>query len=176
MQIISGLFKGKNLATSDKNEFHPMGSREKLALFNMILPYLPNSSVLDAFAGSGALGLESLSRGAKSVVFLEKSPKIAKILKNNIKNLNLPSSVSTSVVVASAKNFTSVEEFDLIFADPPYDDFHPEEVENLLKFLKKSGILVLSSPKSVKIPDFSGLKLEKSRSYAAASISIYTKL
>ena len=174
MNVISGLFKGKVLKSPLDSKTHPMGSREKLALFNMILSYLPSSVVLDAFAGSGALGIESLSHGAKKVVFLEKSPKIAKTIKENLKSL--PSgNYETEVVVSSVSNFVSGELFDIILADPPYDAFDASEVANLTKYLKTGGIFVLSSPKFEPIPDFSGLNLEKSHTYAAASISLYKK-
>ena len=91
MQIISGIYKNKKILSPLDSRTHPMGSREKLALFNSLTSLLPNNSfiglsVLDVFAGTGALGLEALSRGAKNVIFVEKSREIAKILAKNIKN------------------------------------------------------------------------------------------
>lgn len=176
MNIISGHLKNYKISTPEDNSFHPMGSREKLALFNMISSYLPSSVVLDAFAGSGAIGLESLSLGAKKVVFLEKNPKIAKNLRQNLENLPPEFKESTSIVVNDATKFASDESFDIIIADPPYDDFRPKSLENIINFLKKDGILVLSSPKSLPVPTFPDLELEKTRTYAAAAISIYRKI
>ena len=89
MKIISGLYKNRELLSPNSSKTHPMGSREKLALFNMLGFYLKNAEVLDAFSGSGALGLEALSRGAKKVIFVEKSPKVARIIKENCKTLKI---------------------------------------------------------------------------------------
>ena len=84
MQIISGRFKHQTIKSPNDTLTHPMGSREKMALFNMLTGEITGKNVLDVFAGTGALGLEALSLGAKSVVFIEKSPKIAKILKEKL--------------------------------------------------------------------------------------------
>ena len=175
MRVISGIFKNKEIKSPESGLTHPMGSREKLALFNMISPYIKDSVALDAYAGSGALGIEMLSRGAKKVVFLEKSGKIAKIIRDNLSTLLLPEGTSAEIITSETSKFASPERFDVILADPPYDDFKPLEVANLTKFLKNGGIFVLSSPKTAEIPVFDGLELTKTHTYAAASISIYTK-
>ena len=70
IKIASGIFRGRSIKSPKSSLTHPMGAREKLALFNMIVDDLPGSLVLDAFAGSGALGIEALSRGASEVVFV----------------------------------------------------------------------------------------------------------
>ncbi len=175
MNIISGLLKNFKFSTPDDTHTHPMGSREKLALFNMISPYLPSSVVLDAFAGSGAIGLESLSRGAAKVVFLEKSPKIAKIIKNNLQNLPSEFRSRTEIVISDATKFITPSQFDIIIADPPYNLFSLELIENLPNYLKSGGIFVLSSPKTATIPELTDLELLKTHTYAAASISLYRK-
>lgn len=87
LRVLAGKFKGVKLQSPHSALTHPMGSREKLALFNMLQPYLQGATVLDIYAGSGALGIEALSRGAKSVIFVEKSAKIAQIIRQNIQQL-----------------------------------------------------------------------------------------
>ena len=169
MQVISGIYKGKNLKSPQSDKTHPMGSREKLALFNMLLPYLENAVVLDAFAGTGALGIEALSRGASAVTFIEKDHKVAKTLRENIVGVDDATIVEKSVGTFEARS----ETFDLIIADPPYDHFEPELINHLIPFLKPTGILALSHPGEA--PDFKDLNLLKSRSYAGATISIYQK-
>ena len=72
IKITSGIFRGRNISTPG-GKTHPMGERERLALFNMISEYLPKAAVLDAYAGSGALGIEAISRGADKVLFVDKS-------------------------------------------------------------------------------------------------------
>ena len=167
MQVISGKYKNLRIDSPNDSRTHPMGSREKLALFNMLQPYLDGARVLDAFAGTGALGIEALSRGAKEVVFVEKSAKVAKTIKNNL----LKITELTEIIIGDIEKYTTAEPFDLIIADPPYDHFEPTQIQALISLLKKDGILVLSHPGDA--PEFKNLKLIKTRSYAAANISIY---
>ena len=168
IRITSGKFRGRSLKTPG-GKTHPMGERERLALFNMIAGDIPGSLILDAFAGSGALGIEALSRGAREVVFIEKNPKAAEIIRQNLRELEIAAEVSTADVVI----FNTEAVFDLIIADPPYDDFNPEAIQHLLQFLKEGGLLVLSHPGEA--PEFLGLTLVKTRTYAAAHISVYAK-
>ena len=178
MKIISGLYKKRELLSPNSSKTHPMGSREKLALFNMLGFYLKNAEVLDAFSGSGALGLEALSRGAKKVIFVEKSPKVARIIKENCKTLKIsPEAYEVIIKDINKIDFPS-NSFDIIIADPPYDNFKIEEIERLVKPLKSNGILALSSPST--FPDknlvLSNSEPISSHSYAAARISLFKKI
>ncbi|MBR3131880.1 16S rRNA (guanine(966)-N(2))-methyltransferase RsmD [Candidatus Saccharibacteria bacterium] len=167
IRITSGIYRGRIIESPRSKLVHPMGAREKLALFNMIQNFLPGAAVLDAFSGSGALGIEALSRGAKEVVFVEKNPKISQVIKRNLEKMGL----EAKIVTTDAKKFTTDKEFGVIIADPPYDSFEIDGVLSLTKYLKDGGILVLSHPGSAPvIPD---LKLTDTRKYAQANISIY---
>lgn len=168
VKITSGEYKGRSIVTPG-GKTHPMGERERLALFNMISGDLPEAMVLDAFAGSGALGIEALSRGAREVVFVEKNPGACRIINSNLVSLGASGQVVRSDVV----NFTTSEKFDVVLADPPYDDFDIKAVKSLIELIKDGGTLVLSHPEGIiKLP---GLELLKSRQYAAAHISVYAK-
>ena len=171
IKITSGKFRGRSINSPNLKTTHPMGARERLALFNMISEYLPGANVLDAYAGSGALGIEALSRGASYAMFVEKNPRAAAVIRKNLADLGLLE--CTGVSEWDTKNFLPANEFDIIIADPPYDDFDMRGIENLAKFLKKGGIMVLSHPGEA--PVISGLTLQKTREYAAAKISVYTK-
>ena len=173
MQVISGIYKNHPLKSPNDDKTHPMGSREKLALFNMISPYLEDALVLDAFAGSGALGIEALSRGAQRVIFVEKSGKIAKTIKENLENLGEDALQKSTIIVKDIDNFIITNKLDLIFADPPYNLFDTTKISPLGEYLKPNGILVLSHPGEA--PILPNLTLQKSHSYAAATISIYQK-
>ena len=168
-KITSGKYRGQTIVTPGSGT-HPMGSREKMALFNMISGYLPDATVLDAYAGSGALGIEALSRGAKKIVFVEKSSRATRIIRENLKNLGLTD--ESLVAEADAKNFAPTDAFDIIIADPPYDNFEISGVENLVKSLKNDGVFVLSHPNEA--PEIEELKLQKTHKYAGAHVSIYT--
>ena len=169
IRITSGFYKGQNIKSPNSEKTHPMGSREKLALFNMLSEYLKEAVVLDAYAGSGALGIEAVSRGAKEATFVEKDPRVCQVIRENLKNLNL----QANVICDSVVNFTTPEQFDIIIADPPYNKYSQNEIEHLLEFLKPDGVLVLSHPDNAKTP--TKAKLLKTRKYANANISIYTK-
>ncbi len=174
MQIISGIYKSRKIESPDDPHTHPMGAREKNALFNMLTPYLLGATILDAFAGSGALGLEAISRGAKSCVFVEKSPKVARIIEKNINFIGENVVKNTTVLVKNIDNFCPDQTFDIVIADPPYDKFNQIDITKLAEYTSVNGILAVSHPKESKInlPNF---ELLNSNTYAAARISIFRK-
>lgn len=176
LQVLSGKYKGSKLTSPLSKLTHPMGSREKNALFNMLTPYLADAVVLDAYAGSGALGVEALSRGAKTVIFVEKSPKISAIIRQNLANLGLEYPILTSDIAKIAQKTEFQGVFGLVLADPPYDGFRIEEVALLANTLQPGGILALSFPSSLEIPSIAGFQILTSRRYAGAGIAIYQKL
>ncbi|MBQ2695501.1 16S rRNA (guanine(966)-N(2))-methyltransferase RsmD [Candidatus Saccharibacteria bacterium] len=191
MRIAAGIYKNSEIATPGEGT-HPMGSRERLALFNMITEYLPGSRVLDVFAGSGALGIEALSRGAESVIFIEKNPKACETIKNNLKKLKISATrgeviradvyavlgvvpdASTNVPInTSVAPARAIGEFGVVLADPPYDNYDEEKIKMLTRAVTTpNGVLVLSHPTEV-APEMPGLTLLKTRKYASAHISIY---
>lgn len=189
VKITSGKYKGQRILTPGGGT-HPMGERERLALFNMILGEIPGARVLDAYAGSGALGIEALSRGAKGVVFIDKSGAAMRTIAQNCSKLGIGKDQATfcyGSVGSFIEKFVrgadacgvdtqggDVRGVNVILADPPYDDFYPEEVELMgSRCLMDGGILVLSHPGEA--PDLAGLSLVKSRKYAGATISVYKK-
>ena len=179
LRIISGLYKGQRLRSPESALTHPMGAREKLALFNLLQPYLNHESkVLDLYAGSGALGIEALSRGASRVVFVEKSPRIARLITENLAVLN-PAPESSAVFPESVSTFCGRPEylsyFDIILADPPYDNFHPEDLANISQILDEGGVFLLSSPAKIDPLEIPGLQQETTRTYAAARLTVYRK-
>lgn len=196
MRITSGDLRGREIKTppdtsSGKLRTHPMGSREKLALFNslnaIVGPLSNVSNVLDCYSGSGALGIEALSRGAKEAVLVEKNPVAFDIIQQNLSSLNLSErakSLKTDVAKLSLDNVRSFlggdfAGFDLILVDPPYNHFVPAEFNHLEELLADNGILVLSHPDTYDgmtiVPEeiFPRLKLFSDKSYAAANIAIY---
>ena len=168
IRIISGKLGGRLIDTPKTDKTHPMGDRERAAIFNRLRGDIAGKDILDAFAGSGAIGLEALSLGANSVDFLENNQKAAKTIKANVAKFKLE---------AQGKIVRKLQkEYDIIFADPPYDNPQYEYIEEILKFLKHGGIFVLSHPESPAPWEFRGLSLFSDRSYAAAHIKMYQKL
>lgn len=159
---------------------HPMGDREKLALFNAISARisLENVRVLDLFAGSGALGLEALSRGAAFVVFIDNDSRAIDAIKHNIKELGVSGKTKVLRASASAVSTASLGQFDLILVDPPYDKFTELFDEHLVgsisDHLSDSGLLALSHP-TASSPNLPGLTPIFAKKYAAAHLTIYQK-
>lgn len=188
LRVISGQYRGRVLQSPRDEHTHPMGAREKLALFNMI--NVEQAIVLDAFAGSGALGIEALSRGAAEVVFVENNAKVASVIKQNLQLLDLNSpkkddyspvkapktEIFTEKVAKFTENPQFYQYFDIIFVDPPYDKMNSEEISTLANLLKSNGTLALSSPAergNIEIPE---LQLISTHVYARAQITIYRKI
>ena len=181
IRITSGEFKGRTIATPVVSTTHPMGSREKLALFNTLIsltgPFSDIDYILDCYCGSGALGLEALSRGAKQVVFVDHSAAALAATKENISALGV--SDRTEVIKSDVKSIASTSvawhKYGLILVDPPYDNY-PSSLEELPDLLTDGGVLVLSHPASVEpasvIPN---LELVSTKSYAAANLSFFRK-
>lgn len=168
IRIISGKLGGRIIDTPKTSKTHPMGDRERSAIFNRLRGEIADKVILDAFAGSGAIGLEALSLGAKEVDFLENNRKAMKTLHDNIAKFKLES---------QAKVIRKIQkEYDIIFADPPYDDPQYEYIEEILKSLKHGGIFVLSHPEKPAPWEFRGLSMFSDKSYAAAHIKMYQKL
>ena len=139
MRIISGKYKNKELKSPSSKTTHPMGERERLAIFNM-LGDIAGKTVLDLFAGTGALGLEALSRGASKATFVENNHKALAALKSNIASIE-----HAKAVRQDAYKYVPDEKFDIIFVDPPYDNFDQSILEHK-KYLKEDGVMVVSAP------------------------------
>ncbi len=173
MRILSGKWGGRKIIFVENAATHPMGEREKNAMFNMV-GEVSGFLVLDWCAGSGQIGLECISRGAKKVVFVEKERKNIESIRENLTIFEGEGSLSR--VERNLEALKLGEKFDLIFFDPPYDKFFNFNFLNIEKMLNGGGKFVLSSPKKAEIPEISGLKMLKSKTYAGARITIYQKL
>lgn len=142
MRVISGSAKGLKLIALEGMETRPTTDRVKENLFNIISPYIEeDSNILDLYAGSGALGIEALSRGAKSAVFCDRNDKSIEIIKNNIKRARVldKSEVYLGESELILKKLSHIgKKFDIIFLDPPY---RKDIVPNILMELSKSGVL-----------------------------------
>ena len=168
IRIISGKLGGRLIDTPKTDKTHPMGDRERSAIFNRLRGEIADKVILDAFAGSGAIGLEALSLGAAEVDFLENNRKAAKTIHDNIAKFKLED---------KAKLVRKIrDEYDIIFADPPYDNPQYAYIEEILKSLKHGGTFILSHPESPAPWEFRGLSLFSDKSYAAAHIKMYQKL
>ena len=138
MRVISGSARGKKLLCAEGLDVRPTLDRVKESIFNMIAFDLPEKNVLDLFSGSGALGIEALSRGAQSCTFIDKSAQSVNITKKNLEATHLLD--SASVLNCDSIDFlkNTDKKFDIIFIDPPYES---DLYEKSLNAIKESGIL-----------------------------------
>lgn len=176
VRIISGKYGGRFIETPKGFSTHPMSERIKNALFN-ILGDITDLKVLDAYSGSGALGLEAVSRGAKSVISIEKDKKAQNIIQKNISSLGVDNKIKLIKASVGGWSNTSQEQmFDLIIADPPYNDFKILAIQKLAKHLVKNGILVISKPSVFNDLQIENLKLINNKDYGDASLGVYEKV
>ena len=153
-----------------------MGERVRSSLFNIIGDEIKDAKVLDAFAGSGSLGLESLSRGASYATFIERDRQASQILQENIKSL--VTNDRAEVLNMGLNTFidkNSEKKYDVIFTDPPYNDMQLSTVSRLAKLLSPIGLMILSYPGRGEVPTVDGIVVVDNRSYGNAALAFYRK-
>lgn len=176
MQVITGKFRGRKLISPDSAR--PTLQRVKISLFSIIREHIAGATVLDLFAGSGALGIECISEDALCAYFVEKDKKACNALLQNLKGVDSSLYTILNTDYASALlNFAKKKvQFDIIFIDPPYhENFMVPAVEMIKRFnlLASGGIIVCESDNKLLLQ-----KLEKSciietvRSYGTAHIAV----
>ena len=176
VRLVSGKFGGRFIATPPGDSTHPMSERARSAIFNMLGSEVIDAEVLDAFAGSGAVGLEALSRGAGHATFIEKHRVASKIISENINLLGVGS--SSKVIATSVNNWIETADspkFDIIFADPPYHNEQLSTVKKLMGLLKVGGCMVLSNSGRGGILEETGIVVVDNRSYSNAYITLYRR-
>jgi 16S rRNA (guanine966-N2)-methyltransferase len=176
LRIISGKFGGRTIQAPDGKITHPMSERVRGSMFNIIGDEIKGAEVLDIFAGTGSLGLEALSRGAANVTFVERDRLASKILAENIKVLNVDS-LTTAVKIGAGTWIEKNQDklYDIIFADPPYNDLQLSTVSRLGGLLKPNGLMVLSYPGRGEVPAVYGVVVVDNRSYGTAALTFYRK-
>ena len=177
VRVISGKFGGRIIDAPDGSRTHPMSERIRNAIFNSLGSDIEGARVLDAFAGSGAVGLEALSRGSDSVTFLERDRIAQKIITNNIDLLNCEGSARLiKSPVASWSEGNQTEMFDIIFADPPYHDVQFSTVARLFGHLKPGGTMILSHPGKGEVPSGTkGIVVVDNRGYGNAHLTYFRR-
>lgn len=153
MRVIAGTAKRLQLKTLEGMETRPTTDRIKETLFNVINPELYDSVFLDLFSGSGAIGIEALSRGAKEAVFVEVNPKAMACIRDNLKTTKLENRAITMATDAASalKKLDNTKQFDFIFMDPPYGKQLENQMLEIIadsKLLAEEGIIIIEVPKS----------------------------
>ena len=179
MRVITGKARGVVLKTPDGMETRPTSDRVKEALFSIINFDIPNAVVLDLFGGTGQLGIEALSRGAKSAVFVDAGDPACKLIKENLRRTKLEG--QGKVVRSDYLQYlrTCHDKFDIIFLDPPYAEVF---LENSLKklseidILQSGGIIVCERPLGKELPwELPGYSRSKDYKYGNTLLTLYRK-
>ncbi len=176
MRVIAGRLGGRLFDSPHNNRTHPMSDKMRGALFN-ILGDIAGLTVLDPFAGTGALSFEAISRGAASATAVEIDPSAQAVIVQNIHALDLGKEVRLAKGTATAwLRANQQAQFDLILCDPPYKDVQEPLLVRLTRALKVGGIYVVSWPGHFEPADFPGLLQVEQRSYGDAQLVFYRKL
>lgn len=177
MRIVAGSAGGLEL-TVPKTDLRPTMDRVRGAIFSSLGEFIVGASVLDLFAGTGGLGIEALSRGAASVVFVENDRRAIAAIEKNLAHTRLRGSVHALDIFSYFDRLAGEATFDAIFADPPYAkkpderDFAPELLrsESLRRALKPGGIFILEYLPGAKLPLGDEWELIRDKRYGATAV------
>lgn len=176
MRVISGKARGTSLYSLEGSHTRPTTDRVKESMFSIINFNIPDAVVLDLFSGSGALGIEALSRGAKKCFFVENSRQAAEIVRKNIEKTRLGDLAVLKIMDFKAFLETASDKFDVILLDPPYNKKMCDEALKIIyerNLLAEDGVIMCETQcGEVVTTDFSRGKEYK---YGKISLTVFTK-
>jgi 16S rRNA (guanine966-N2)-methyltransferase len=174
MRIIAGTHRGHTIYAPKGRDTRPTSDRVRENVFN-ILGAVDGAAVLDLYAGSGAMGLEALSRGAARTVFVERDTDAVRAIERNLDKLRLSATVlRQDAVTALAAEAAAGRKYDLVLVDPPYDmytDIEPQLARYLPALLADDGVVVVET--DARVEPSLPLEQRTSRKYGAARITVY---
>ena len=177
MRVITGEARGRRLKEPVGMDIRPTTDKVKESIFNIIQFDIEGRNVLDLFGGSGQLGIEAISRGAKSAVFVDASQQAVKLIKENLNTVGFED--RARVVRGDSISFlASGEKYGLVFMDPPYDtDLLEKALENAIKFdiLKENGIIVCESKLEKQLTVTEPYFLSKEYKYGKIKLSVFSR-
>ncbi len=177
MRVITGEARGRKLITLEGEDVRPTADRVKEGMFNIIQFDLEGASVIDLFAGSGQLGIEALSRGAKHCTFIDSASRSIEVVKQNLKTVGFEK--RASVFCGDAKMYISLsrDKFDIALLDPPYnkniiDAVLPSVAEKMTDY----GVIICESALNEALPESAGeFTLHREYRYGKIKLTVYRK-
>lgn len=177
MKVITGSLRGRRLDTLGGEEItRPTSQSTKEALFSAIQFELDDKKVLDLFAGSGQLGIEAISRGARHCTFVESNKQAYAVVEQNIKKCKIED--KCTLVFSQASSFLmNKNNFDIVFADPPYHKGLIEEcLPKLVGMMNDGGVIICESARDEELPEnVDGWCVDRVRNYGKTKLSYYRK-
>lgn len=176
MRISSGTYKGRELKTPKGTKTRPTSSKVRESIFSILQNEIDRARFLDLFAGSGSMGIEALSRGAKEATFVEQDRMAARCIRENLKNLELDARLIQGDVFSAARRLVKQETvFDIIYVDPPYSLNLSPLFECLPSLLAPGGTLFIEQGKAAEI-ELIGLEKMPVRHFGDTSVHPYCAL
>jgi 16S rRNA (guanine966-N2)-methyltransferase len=175
VRIIAGERKGHTIFAPRGRETRPTSDRVRENVFNIVAPWVEGARVLDLYAGSGAMGLEALSRGAISVVFVESNADAVRAIERNLDKLRLTGAtiVRVGATTGLAQEAAAGRKYDLVLADPPYSMTDYDALaRDVPLVLAEDGLLVLESSARTE-PELAGLEVRTSRKYGSTRVTVF---
>ena len=176
MRVITGSARGRRLKTPENDAIRPTTDNVKEAVFNILQFDVEGRRVLDLFAGTGQLGIECLSRGAASAVFVDRDQAALQIVRENLKTCGLNGTLVNTDALSYLKGGGT---FDLIFIDPPYDSGLYDEVlrtVNQVDKLSEGGIIIVEARRDTPLPDMDPpYRMLREYRYGKVKSRTYTK-
>jgi 16S rRNA (guanine966-N2)-methyltransferase len=175
MRIIAGERKGHTIYAPKGLDTRPTSDRVRENVFNIVAPWVEDARVLDLYAGSGAMGLEALSRGAAAVVFVEAELDAVRAIERNLDKLRLTGAtvIRVGVTTGLAQEASAGRKYDLVLADPPYTMTDYDTLARYLpRVLADDGLLVLESAARTE-PELAGLVVRTSRKYGSTRVTVF---
>ncbi|MEG0877155.1 MAG: 16S rRNA (guanine(966)-N(2))-methyltransferase RsmD [Oscillospiraceae bacterium] len=172
MRVISGDARGTRLETLEGEDTRPTVDRVKEGIFSAVHFALPGSMVLDLFAGSGQMGIEALSRGAKSCVFIDQNREATDIIQKNLRSAHLFE--KARVASTSAESFAAMckDKFDIVFLDPPYNNGTISAILPMVeKLVSEGGTVICETELSAELPSQCG-KLQMAKQYKYGKVLV----
>jgi len=172
IRISAGELAGRIIEQPKTTKTRPLTAKVRASIFNR-LGDIDGLSVLDAYAGSGAFGIEAASLGASHITFIEHSRPVAQVIERNSKTLGIDNITVMTKSVYDAAKLLKDQSFNIIFADPPYNQLRVEELDMMFCQLVEDGIGIISHSIHVTPPELSNASLIDSRKYGHTIISYY---
>ncbi len=175
MRVITGIARGRRLLTLEGDDVRPTTDRTKEAMFSSIQFEIEGTRVLDLFAGSGQLGIEALSRGADSAVFVDRNRQAIEVIKKNLQSTGLAKNAVVLNTDADTFVSTTKERFSFVFMDPPYSQGILQKILPLAeRVVSEGGAIICEHPLGEELPEeLQKMKIYRSYRYGKIAVTVY---